>query len=56
MIDFSQFNSLIALTTHFNNEDICRKAIVETRWGCGEQQDVATAALQMILPEDPNEV
>ena len=40
MINFSQFNSLIALTTRFNNEDICRKAIVETRWGCGEQQDV----------------
>ena len=40
MIDFSQFNSLIALTTHFNDEDICRKAIVETRWGCDKQQDV----------------
>ena len=40
MIDISQFNSLIALTAHFNNEDICRKAIVETRWGCSEQQDV----------------
>ena len=40
MIDFSQFDSLIAMTMHFNNEAVCRNAIIETRWGVGEQQDV----------------
>ena len=40
MIDFSQFDSLIAMTMYFNNEDTCRQAIIETRWGKGEQQDV----------------
>lgn len=40
MIDFSQFDSLIAMTMYFNNEEVCRNAIVETRWGIGEQQDV----------------
>lgn len=40
MVDFSQFDSLVTLTMHFNNEAICRSAIVETRWGVGEEQDV----------------
>lgn len=40
MIDFSQFDSLIAMTMYFNNEDTCRQAIVETRWGVGENQDI----------------
>ena len=40
MIDFSQFNSLLSLTMYFNNETVCQKAIVEMRWGKGEQQDV----------------
>ena len=40
MIDFSQFNSLLSLTMYFNNETTCQKAIVETRWGKGKQQDV----------------
>ena len=40
MIDFSQFDSLIAMTMYFNNEAVCRNAIIETRWGVGEQQDV----------------
>ena len=40
MIDFSQFDSLIAMTMYFNNDDTCREAIVETRWGKDEQQDV----------------
>jgi len=40
MIDFSQFDSLIAMTMYFNNEDVCKNAIIETRWGKGEQQDV----------------
>ena len=40
MIDFSKFDSLIAMTIYFNNEDTCRQAIVETRWGVGENQDI----------------
>ena len=40
MIDFSQFNSLIAMTIYFNNEETCKNAIVEIRWGKSEQQDV----------------
>lgn len=40
MIDFSQFDSLIAMTMYFNNDDVCKNAIIETRWGVGEQQDV----------------
>ena len=40
MIDFSQFDSLIAMTMYFNNEATCRQAIVETRWGVGENQDI----------------
>ena len=40
MIDFSQFDSLIAMTMYFNNEAMCRDAIVETRWGIGEEQDI----------------
>ena len=37
MIDFSQFDSLIAMTMYFNNEDTCRHAIIETRWGVGDE-------------------
>ena len=33
MIDFSQFDSLISMTMYFNNEDTCKQAIIETRWG-----------------------
>ena len=40
MIDFSQFDSFIAMTMYFNNEAVCRNAIVETRWGIGEEQDI----------------
>ena len=40
MIDFSQFDSLIAMTMYFNNDDVCKNAIIETRWGKGEEQDV----------------
>ena len=40
MIDFSQFDSLLLMTMYFNNEATCRNAIVETRWGIGEDQDV----------------
>jgi len=27
MIDFSQFDSLVAMTMYFNNEDTCRQAL-----------------------------
>ena len=37
MIDFSQFDSLITMTLYFNNEDTCRHAIIETRWGVGDE-------------------
>ena len=40
MIDFTQFDSLIAMTMYFNNEATCRQAIIETRWGVGDEQDV----------------
>lgn len=40
MIDFSQFDSFIAMTMYFNNEAVCRNAVVETRWGIGEEQDI----------------
>ncbi len=40
MIDFTQFDSLFTMTMYFNNEVVCRKAIVETRWGKGKQQDI----------------
>ncbi|MBR5736395.1 MAG: IS1595 family transposase [Bacteroidales bacterium] len=32
MIDFSKFNSIFELTTYFNSEDKCKKAIFESRW------------------------
>ena len=35
MIDFSQFDSLISLTTYFNSNDVCKNAIVESRWSDG---------------------
>ena len=40
MIDFSQLDSLIAMTMYFNNEATCRQAILEKRWGVGENQDI----------------
>ena len=33
MIDFSNFNSLIELTSYFNSDKKCRKVIREQRWG-----------------------
>ena len=36
MIDFSQFNNLISLTAYFNTNDICKKAIIESRWADGD--------------------
>ena len=33
MINFNNFNSIIAVINYFNDEDICKKALVEARWG-----------------------
>ena len=40
MIDFTQFDSLVAMTLYFSDEQTCRQAVVETRWGIGKTQDV----------------
>lgn len=36
MIDFSQFDNLISLMTYFSSNDVCKKAIVESRWKDGD--------------------
>lgn len=36
MVDFSSFNSIIALTSHFNSNERCTAAIVESRWPGGD--------------------
>ena len=36
MIDFSQFDNLISLTAYFNSNDVCKKAIIESRWADGD--------------------
>ena len=33
MIDFSSFKSIVSVIKHFNNEDICKQALAEVRWG-----------------------
>lgn len=40
MIDFSQFDSLLSMVEYFSSEDICKDAIIESRWGKGEDQNV----------------
>lgn len=35
MIDFSKFDNLISLSAYFNSNDICKKAIIESRWSDG---------------------
>ena len=40
MIDFGQFDSLISMVNYFNTEERCRQAVIETRWGVGDFQDV----------------
>ena len=47
MIDFSQFDSFIVMTMYFNNEAMCRDAIVETRWDIGEGSTVFTDELNV---------
>ena len=36
MIDFSQFDNLISLTSYFSTQDKCRQAIIESRWPDGD--------------------
>ena len=33
MIDFSKFNSIISVAKHFNEEEVCRQALADARWG-----------------------
>lgn len=40
MIDFSNFDNIISLTSYFHNDEVCEQAIIESRWGADEQQDV----------------
>ena len=40
MIEFKNFDSLIQIMDYFTDEDTCIQAIVEKRWGEGEEQDV----------------
>ena len=36
MIDFSQFDNLISLTSYFNSNDVCKNAIIQSRWSDGD--------------------
>lgn len=36
MIDFSKFDNLSSLMAYFSSNDVCRKAIIESRWSDGE--------------------
>jgi len=40
MIDFGQFDSLISMVNYFKTEERCRQAVIETRWGVGDFQNV----------------
>ena len=40
LVDFSNFNNLLEMTSYFCNEETCKEAIIETRWGAGDMQDV----------------
>ena len=40
MINFQKFNSIISLTSYFTSDAKCKQAIIESRWGVGEGQDV----------------
>ena len=40
MVNFSKFNSLYSVAVYFSTEDKCRQAIIDSRWGVGDEQDV----------------
>lgn len=33
MVDFSNFDSLFSMVQYFNNDEVCKNAIIESRWG-----------------------
>ena len=40
MINFKKFNSVISLTSYFTSDEKCKQAIIESRWGVGNEQNV----------------
>jgi transposase-like protein len=36
MIDFSNFDNIISLVAYFNSNDVCKQAIIESRWTDGD--------------------
>ena len=40
MVDLSQFGNLADMTAYYISEERCRDAIIERRWGSGDEQDV----------------
>ena len=36
MIDFSRFNNIISLTSYFTSNEVCRQAIIDSRWADGD--------------------
>lgn len=40
MIDFSNFDNILSITTYFNTPTKCKDAIAEARWGAGDEQDI----------------
>ena len=40
MIDFSNFDNILSITTYFNTPAKCKDAIAEARWGAGDEQDI----------------
>ena len=40
MIDFKKFNSAISIMSYFTSNEMCKQAVIESRWGVGDNQDV----------------
>ena len=40
MIDFKKFNSAISIMLYFTSNEMCKQAVIESRWGVGDNQDV----------------
>ena len=36
MINFSKFNSIVSIMSYFNNDKVCKQAIIESRWADGD--------------------
>ena len=54
MIDFSNFDSLLAMTMYFNNEKICKDVIAEVRWGKGEKEPMSYVHAFVVEKTDRN--